>query len=280
MIEVAHNLYWASVLVVALVLTASIIGPAVWSAGIDIKLWIGTATAFVVLTAALGARWNAVGHGPYLATYEAAGSYAWALLGIYLALSLRMPQFRSVPALALAPALLLLGFGVAGDSSRQFESPAMSTVWLWIHVAFAKLSLTSMVLGTVLAVDSVRATPATVIFASRSGLRTTRDPAFRCASLRLSENLVDAGFFMLALVIGSGAIWARTAWGAYWTWDPIESWALMTWLLFGAAIHARRMWDITPARWMQITVSATFASALLFIGLRTLSISPHWIYSG
>ena len=49
-----------------------------------------------------------------------------------------------------------------------------------------------------------------------------------------------AGFWLLSLGIITGAVWANSAWGSYWSWDPKETWSLITWLYYAVAIHLRR----------------------------------------
>ncbi len=279
MIEFADTLYWIVVPVLGLALVLEIAGR-VLDRRIDSLSTSLVSVALVLLTASIGLRWIEVGHGPYLATYEAASSYAWVLLAAFLALRARYGEVRNAAPLAIAPALLLLGLGVTSDGGQQFASPAMNTIWLWIHVGFAKMSLALLVLGGGIALRGAGGLQLRQLtFATANG-GTSHSQDLDDRLYPLSTRLISAGYFLLAIVIGSGALWARTAWGAYWTWDPIESWALATWLMYGTTIHAQRMWDVSAKTWARINVLTLVLSALLFIGLRFLSLSPHWIYSG
>lgn len=55
----------------------------------------------------------------------------------------------------------------------------------------------------------------------------------------ISYRIIGLGFPLLTIGIVSGAVWANEAWGSYWSWDPKETWALITWLVFAAYLHAR-----------------------------------------
>jgi len=55
----------------------------------------------------------------------------------------------------------------------------------------------------------------------------------------LSYRIIGFGFPLLTIGIVAGAVWANEAWGSYWSWDPKETWALITWLVFAAYLHAR-----------------------------------------
>jgi cytochrome c-type biogenesis protein CcsB len=65
----------------------------------------------------------------------------------------------------------------------------------------------------------------------RLGLADTLD--------NISYRIIGLGFPLLTIGIISGAVWANEAWGSYWSWDPKETWALITWLVFAAYLHAR-----------------------------------------
>lgn len=279
MIEFADTLYWFAVPLLGFALLLEIAGR-VMERGFDSFSTPLVSVALALLTVSIGLRWIEVGHGPYLATYEAASSYAWVLLAAFLLLRTRYAEVRNAGPLAIAPALLLLGLGVTSDQGQQFASPAMNTMWLWIHVGLAKVSLVLLVLGGGIAVRAAGGLPLRQLTLATAHGDTGGPQEPEDSLYSLSTRLISSGYFLLAIVIGSGALWARTAWGAYWTWDPIESWALATWLMYGTTIHAQRMWDVSARTWARLNVVALVLSTLLFIGLRFLSLSPHWIYSG
>ncbi len=280
MIDIANALYWVAAPTVGVALLFEIFGRVAAGRTLRNLGLIATSTGFALLTVSIGLRWVELGHGPYLATYEAASSYTWALLGLYLLLRLRFRQLANAGPFVIAPALLLLGLGVTSDPGPRFESPAMHSVWLWIHVGAVKVSLASLIVGGVIAIRSVGLVHVPLMGPAQAKRQGGNNERASDRIYELSFNLVAAGFFLLAVVIGSGALWARSAWGAYWTWDPIESWALATWVIYGIVIHAQRMWNVRLSVWVRLNLIALTVSAVLFVGLRFLSQSPHWIYSG
>ncbi len=280
MIEVAHGAYWAALGANGIATVLYAIGAIfqrrqVYQAGTGVVV-LGLA----LLTASMVLRWGATGHGPYLGRYEALGSYAWVLMVSYLLLQWKAPLLRLAGVCVIPVVFLLLGAGVLSPAAPQFESPAMKSAWLWIHVGMAKIALASLGL----------AAGASVVYLRRAkALRKAQVGAPASGASwdiglgrleELSVRLVSLGFLLLAVVIGAGALWANTAWGSYWSWDPIEVWALTTWVFYGLALHFHRLWHFAGVRWAWVNLGTLAASGLLFIVTRLLALSPHWIYLG
>ena len=70
----------------------------------------------------------------------------------------------------------------------------------------------------------------------------------------LNYQMVAIGFIMLSLGIITGSVWAHSAWGKYWQWDPKETWSLITWLVYAAVLHSRMMigWRGKKIAWLSI----------------------------
>jgi ABC-type transport system involved in cytochrome c biogenesis permease subunit len=78
-----------------------------------------------------------------------------------------------------------------------------------------------------------------------------------------------------SLMLIAGAVWAQDAWGRFWAWDPLETWAFVTWLALAAAVHARLTWRIGP-RSGALLIAAVFVIAFLtFFGVPFVSLAPH-----
>ena len=91
----------------------------------------------------------------------------------------------------------------------------------------------------------------------------------------LSYKVIGFAFPLLTLCIITGAIWANYAWGTYWSWDPKETWSLITWIIYAAYLHARLMygWKGKRAAWMAIF---GFAAVLFtFFGVNYLLPGLH-----
>ncbi len=280
MIEAAHGAYWAA-------LGANGMATVLYAIGaIFQRRWIyrvGTAVlvlGLALLTASLALRWGVTGHGPYIGRYEALGSYAWVLMVSYLLLQWRVPLLRLAGVAVVPVGFLMLGAGVLSTASPQFESPAMKSAWLWIHVGMAKIALASLVVAAGASVVYLRRAKASLTVQEGAPASDTSWEAGLGLLEELSVRLVSLGFLLLAVVIGAGALWANTAWGSYWSWDPIEVWALTTWVLYGLALHLHRLWHFAAVRWAFLNMGILAASGLLFVVTRLLALSPHWIYLG
>lgn len=279
MISIAHLLLWAAILGVGAGFVAFAVAATFgreWASRAGLAALSG---GLLALTSGLLLRWIATGHGPYLGRYEALASYAWVLLVVYLLAQWRFPQARPAGLLAAPVALLLLGAGVLSPSAPLYPTPAMRSLWLWLHVGMAKVALGSLVVSAGVSWLHLRRARASVVaVAAGSAMTSVVDPRERLEEL--SQRLVSLGFLVLAVVLGTGALWANTAWGAYWNWDPIETWALGTWLAYGIVLHLGRFGGFAGTRWARLNLGALVFSAALFLVLRLLALSPHWIYLG
>jgi len=87
--------------------------------------------------------------------------------------------------------------------------------------------------------------------------------------------------FMLAalvfetLMLIAGAVWAQDAWGRYWAWDPLETWAFVTWLALAAAVHARLTWRVVPRQGALMIVAVFLIAFVTFFGIPFVSVAPH-----
>jgi len=113
--------------------------------------------------------------------------------------------------------------------------PALKSPWLTVHVITAAVAYAAFALAAGLA--AVQFFPA--------GQSIKDDHIYL---------LVGGGFVLLSLSIVLGAIWAEQAWGRYWSWDPKETWALITWIIYAIYLHIYRSrdWPGTTTRWMVI----------------------------
>jgi cytochrome c-type biogenesis protein CcsB len=120
--------------------------------------------------------------------------------------------------------------------------PALQSNWLMMHVSMMMLSYATLILGSLLSilflVVQKFTTSANTIQVAKQNITQTK--------IQLLENIdtwsyrtIGLGFPFLTIGIIAGAVWANEAWGSYWSWDPKETWALITWLIFAAYIHAR-----------------------------------------
>ncbi len=213
--------------------------------------------AFGLLVVALLARAVWAGRAPWGNMYEYSLASAAAITGVFLVVSLRR-DVRWLGLLVTMASLITLGVAVLllyNDSPQLV--PALKSYWLVIHVAAAIIAGGAFTVGaaaTMLYLAADRAerdaagTGPRPIGGVRGGLRSTTSRAAAWVGARVpgSQALdamayrVNAFVFPLwTFAVIAGAIWAEDAWGRYWGWDPKETWAFITWLVYAGYLHAR-----------------------------------------
>jgi cytochrome c-type biogenesis protein CcsB len=158
-------------------------------------------------------------------------------------------------------ALLLNGFASLSLPEEMKASgalvPALQSNWLMMHVTLMILSYGTLILGSLVSILFLVVNQGTQPMKSGVGIPASageperfpalsRDANQDVATLKslrtldnLSYRLIGLGFPLLTIGIISGAVWANEAWGSYWSWDPKETWALITWLNFAIYLHIR-----------------------------------------
>jgi cytochrome c-type biogenesis protein CcsB len=201
---------------------------------------------FFIHLGGLVIRWletHATGYGyiPLSNMYESLVFFSWAIVLVYLLVDIRYHQ-RTIgviasPLAAIAIAAASLVPGVTSDIRPLI--PALQSNWLAIHVITCFLGYAAFAIACGISV------------AYLIQLKREISPRGPISWLPASQILDDInykaiiiGFPMLTLGIVTGAAWASYAWGTYWSWDPKETWSLITWFIYAAFLHARytRAW--------------------------------------
>ena len=176
-----------------------------------------------------------IGHAPLSNFYESLLFFSWAVICIsYLAFWRQMNNY--VGSFITFLAALLLAYASFGGQSSEIVPlmPALKSNWLIIHVVTCFLAYASFALGFGAAL--------LYFFASRSSQTKAKPKKVLFGAPEMDDLIYRAimiGFFLLTLGILTGAVWAESAWGRYWSWDPKETWSLITWLIYAGLLHAR-----------------------------------------
>ena len=192
------------------------------------------AFGLAVHTGSLVIRTVASGRPPFLNLYEYMLSFTWGTAVVYLALE-RIAKSRSFGSFA-APFIAALSFLTCRlPSEINPTMPALRSAWRVPHIAAAVLSYAAFGIAFVLGVMYLAAERGE---GGKKSFWTGRLPSPDLIDLTIYR-MITFGFMMLILLIVTGAIWAQRAWGSYWSWDPKETWALITWLIYAAYLHMR-----------------------------------------
>ena len=207
--------------------------------------YLGLALTLLLLSGALASRWIAADRPPLGNMYEYNLALAW---GMTLFLSIHQVRFRelSVGAVGMPVIFLLLLVNLMYfPSTLTTLIPALQAERiLGIHVATMMMSYAAL---------SVSFFAAVLYLVQGSARRFARVPS-QARLQEVAEWSVKIGVPMLALGIALGAWWANDAWGRYWGWDPKETSALVTWLIYTAYLHAHglRGWRGSRSMWLLI----------------------------
>ena len=193
--------------------------------------WVYTA-AFAVHTLALIVRTIGAGRLPLSNQYEFATSFAWGIALVFLVMLWRHQHLALG---AFVSPVIFLVIGYAAMQSRQVNAlmPALQSNWLVFHVCTAILGYGAF--GVAFGFSFLYLVHGRI---KPGSFQDQHLPSLEKLDI-LSYRAICFGFLFLTLVIITGAIWAQKAWGHYWTWDPKETWSLITWLIYAIYLHQR-----------------------------------------
>lgn len=182
----------------------------------------------------IGIRWHSQGHGPYITLYEVLLSNVWIATLLYLVFSIVWKGLHVIGVFAVPIIFLTIGAVAMSPSEVSMLTPSYKSIWLILHVLFAKLTYGSIVIATALALSVILRTRLN----SERHAYVARLPDPARADI-LSYKLIVTSLFFCSIMIISGSIWANQLWGKYWGWDPVEIWSLVTWVVYGLYLHLR-----------------------------------------
>ncbi|MDB5953710.1 cytochrome c biogenesis protein CcsA [Ramlibacter sp.] len=224
--------------------------------------------ALAVLAVGIALRWARIGHGPFLSLFEVLASSLVSLGLVWRIAGLRLPLLRESAPVVLSLLSVMGIWLLVANPADTLLPPTYEMPILWVHVALGKIFLGCAFVATGLA---------GVLLARRSrrGARWFRRMPGDAALDLLAWRFMLAGLVFESLMLIAGAVWAQDAWGRFWAWDPLETWAFITWIALSAAVHARITWQVGP-RVGALMIAGVFAIAFLtFFGVPFLSLAPH-----
>lgn len=255
------------------------------------------ASANLCLTAQLVWRWWDAGHFPISNLYESLCFLAWGCTLTQLLVERSWPN-PLVPAAATPMALGCVAFASFALPDRLQEAsplvPALRSSWLVMHVSVIMLSYAALLVGSLLSVAVLFTDRAQVLELRSSSIgsgsfrqadRLSGGPAetqLQSTVFRTSEELdslsyrtITVGFLLLSVGLISGAVWANEAWGAWWSWDPKETWAFITWLVYAAYLHTRLIRGWQGRKPALVAAAGLVVIAVCYIGVNLLGIGLH-----
>ena len=204
-------------------------------------------------------RWIGESYFPLSNLYESLIFLSWGISTIHLFIEFQTKS-RLIGSIATPIMFFLSGFSsltLPTDMQKALPLvPSLQSNWLMMHVTMMMISYSTLIVGSLLSLLYL----AFITFSSKKNQSITSEvkveianftqetivakPTYSKQSLLQtvdiwSYRIIGLGFPFLTIGIISGAVWANEAWGSYWSWDPKETWALITWLVFAIYLHSR-----------------------------------------
>ena len=203
-------------------------------------------------------RWVGEGYFPLSNLYESLIFLSWTISFIHLIVEAKT-QSRLVGSLATPLVFFISGFSSLTLPVEMQKAlplvPSLQSNWLMMHVSMMMISYATLIVGSLFSllylafvyfnkeVLSTEIISNNGMINSISSLSSEKKSFSKLSLLQTidiwSYRIIGLGFPFLTIGIISGAVWANEAWGSYWSWDPKETWALITWLVFAIYLHSR-----------------------------------------
>jgi len=226
---------------------------------------------FVLHTAAVALRWWKVGHPPLVNLHEALSFVAWGMVGAYL-LAQWTQKVKSFGAFVTPLATVTAVASLLQPRGVLPLPPVLRSLWLPVHAAISLLA--NAIFALTFCVAVMYLLQEHQIKGKRLGAVFKRLPSLQSLDA-MNERGITVGFVLLTIGIITGSIWAETAWGSYWSWDPKETWSLITWFLYAALLHQRLTVGWRGRRAALMTIVAFAVLLFTFLGVSLLLPGQH-----
>lgn len=208
---------------------------------------VGAWLTLAVHTTAIILRWVAsyelgMGRAPFSDLFESLVLFGWTTALIYLVIEYKT-KLKVIGAYAMPLAFFAMIYALKEYTAIKPLMPALKSNWLIAHVIACFLGYSGFAVSAALSIMY---------------LVTGQEKDAKSKRALLLDDLiyqtVVVGFILLTAGIVTGAIWANSAWGTYWSWDPKETWSLITWLVYAAMLHSRYMrgWQGKRLAWFSL----------------------------
>jgi cytochrome c-type biogenesis protein CcsB len=207
----------------------------------------------LLFIATLTSRWIQENYFPLSNLYESLIFLCCGIGSIHLYIEAKT-QSRLIGSLVVPLLFFLSGFSSLTLPTEMQKAlplvPSLQSNWLMMHVSMMMLSYSILIIGSLFSIlylffetlqqkkDSFQVATEFALEKAISMASTSKTMILETVDI-WSYRIIGLGFPFLTIGIISGAVWANEAWGSYWSWDPKETWALITWLVFAIYLHSR-----------------------------------------
>lgn len=219
-----------------------------------------TLAGFVPHVTVIGLRWSATGITPFISISESLTLGVFMTLLLFLIFQFSPKRVQPLGVLVLPVSFVLMGW--AGTLMKEVAStlaPALQSGWIWVHIVGASVGFASVLIAAAMGVLYL-------LKENKSGGFYDKMPDLAYLDM-FSYRYIAAGFIMFGLMMISGCYWSNQVKGNYWNWDPVETWSMVTWLIYGIYLHLRVTFGWRGRRLAWYSLIALFAMIVSYWGI-------------
>ena len=216
-------------------------------------------------------RYLDAGHTPITNLHESLSFFSLSVVGIFI-LCERRYRVYILGSFVTPLALLILATSAAFSSVIPPLNPALKSKWLLLHTSMAFLGYAAFAVS--FGVSIMYLIQSHFLKTRRLGPMFQKLPPLDLLD-EISYRCLTFGFPLLTFAIISGAIWAETAWGTYWSWDPKETWSLITWFIYAALLHGRLTTGWRGRKAAMLSIFGFIIMLFTFLGVNLLLPGLH-----
>jgi len=225
-------------------------------------------TGFLLHTVVMLIRGINAGRLPITNQYEFASAFAWGLCFVSIIFIYKY-KFQALATFSVPVIFLMIGYAAMQSKEVHELMPSLRSNWLGFHVSTAIIAYGAFGVSFAISIMYLLRTRSVA-----NAFFEQHVPSGEKLDI-ISYRAVSLGVLFLSFCMISGAIWAENAWGSYWSWDPKETWSLVTWFIYFIYLHLRLRsgWKEKRAAWFSIIgfVCVIFT----YIGVNTLLPGVH-----
>ena len=233
-------------------------------------LWLTVAGFFVHCGFTVN-RYLEAGHTPITNLHESLSFFSLAVVGIFILFERRY-RISILGSFMMPLALLIMVVSASFSSVIPPLNPALKSKWLAVHTIMAFIGYAAFAIS--FGVSIMYLIQSHFLKTRRLGSMFQKLPALDLLD-DISYRCLTFGFPLLTFAIISGAIWAETAWGTYWSWDPKETWSLITWFIYAALLHGRMTTGWRGRKAAMLSIFGFVIMLFTFLGVNLLLPGLH-----
>ncbi len=235
-------------------------------------------------------RWVGEGYFPLSNLYESLIFLSWTISFIHLFVESKT-QSRIIGSLATPLVFFISGFSSLTLPVEMQKAlplvPSLQSNWLMMHVSMMMISYATLIVGSLFSLlylafvyfNKDQKELSIEVSGNQNSSISTSSNSSKLSLLETvdiwSYRIIGLGFPFLTIGIISGAVWANEAWGSYWSWDPKETWALITWLVFAIYLHSRLLKGWQGKKAAALGSAGFFVIWICYLGVNFLGKGLH-----